>query len=385
MSRVGALPVLAVVALGGLPAAGASAQQAVQEGGTERTRQEAREHYQRGRRLLERGRTAEALEAFARSYAAYPHWATSNNLGVCHDRLGRPSDALRLYELALREGGDEIPERQRNEIGRRVADLRLQLGIREPTTGRVSVTSTPPGATVSIDGREIGAAPVEVEVEPGTHAIAVAMPGFRPNAVETHVAAGEAVVVAMALEAEARRPAHGTLSCSSDPPGANVSIDGKAAGRTPVAAAFVPEGERLVRFETADGRTWEERVQVAADATVNVSVEFGGAGVHQGWFWGTMAAALALGAGAAATGVYGKTLHDEFSDPGTARDRIEDIQPVGRALMLSTDVMAAAAGALAVAALALGFVAEFGEPETRGEISFGTAPDESGGAAPPPP
>jgi Flp pilus assembly protein TadD len=88
-------------------------------------RDAARQHYRRGKRHLDRGRFEEALEEFGQAYALYPHWATSNSMGVCHDRLGRPTDALRLYEQALREGGEEIPEQQREELQTRVSALRI--------------------------------------------------------------------------------------------------------------------------------------------------------------------------------------------------------------------------------------------------------------------
>jgi len=344
---------------------------------SDEARAEARNLYRRGRRLLERNKPDEALEEFARAYALYPHWATSNSMGVCHDRLGRPAEALRLYEQALQEGGDEIPEQQRGEIAARVSALRIQLGIRDTPTGTIRVTTSPPGARIRLDGTEVGVSPKDVEADPGPHQIEVELEGYEREGVTITVVRGQTVMAALTLE-EIVVVRNGRLVCTSEPAGARVLVDGGEIGRTPVTLPVLPAGEHLVRFDLPDGRSLEERVDVPADGTARVSVQFGG-GVHQGWFWGIAGAALALGAGAAGTGTYGTLLWDEFNDTGTSRARQEEIQPTGRSLMLTTDVLASAAGAAAVAALILAFFTDFeGSTEPVATVSF------DGAAAVPP-
>jgi hypothetical protein len=353
-----------------------AAQEAGAQAGTEvsdEARTEARDLYRRGRRLLERNKPDEALEEFARAYALYPHWATSNSMGVCHDRLSRPSEALRLYEQALQEGGDEIPGPQREEIATRISALRIQLGIRDTATGTIRVTTTPNGARIWLDGDEVGVSPKDVEADPGPHQIEVEPEGYSRNGVTITAIRGQTVMAALALD-EVVVERNGRLACTSDPPGARVLVDGAEIGSTPVTLPVLSAGEHLVRFDLPDGRSLEERVEVPVDGTARVSVLFGG-GVHQGWFWGVAGTALALGAGAAGTGAYGSLLWDEFNDSGTTRSRQEEIQPTGQTLMLTTDVLASAAGAMAVAALVLAFFTDFeGAAEPVATVSFDGAP-----------
>ncbi len=336
---------------------------------SDEARAEARNLYRRGRRLLERNKPDEALEEFARAYSLYPHWATSNSMGVCHDRLSRPGDALRLYEQALDEGGDEIPERQREEIATRISALRIQLGIRDTPTGTIRVTTTPSGARIWLDGAAAGESPADVEADPGPHRVEVELDGYTRAGVTITVERGQTVMAAMSLVALVVEQ-NGRLVCTSDPPGARVLVDGAEIGRTPATLPSLPAGEHLVRFDLPDGRSLEERVDVPVDGTARVSVLFGG-GVHQGWFWTVAGTALALGAGAAGTGAYGSLLWDEFNDAGTTRARQEEIQPTGQDLMLTTDVLASAAGAMAVAALILAFFTDFeGAAEPVATVSF---------------
>jgi hypothetical protein len=331
---------------------------------SQEARDQARRHYRAGRRQLEHNHPEEALEEFAEAYALYPHWATSNGMGVCHDKLGRPTEALRLYEQALREGGDDIPEAQRAEIQARIDALRIQLGVREPTTGLIRVTTTPFGATIALDGTEVGVTPMDLEAPPGEHRVDVTLDGYLANGVDVMVSLGQTSVVALAMEAAPVVAQNGRLICVSEPSGARVLLDGTEVGVAPLTLSTVAAGEHVVRFEMNDGRTMEEVVTLVQDGTARVDVSFGGA-VEQVWFWGLASAALVLGAGAAGTGAYGTLLWDEFNDPATERARQEDIQPTGRTMMLTTDILASAAGAFAFAAFVVAFYTDFGgEPES---------------------
>ena len=393
-SRVG-LPLLAVLALSVFPIPSAFAsppeggdsptaaeEQAAQAEVSDEDRDAARQHYRRGKRHLDRGRFEEALEEFGQAYALYPHWATSNSMGVCHDRLGRPNDALRLYAQALREGGDEIPEQQREELEERVAALRIQLGIREVTTGTIRVATSPAGARVSLDGAEAGLSPVDLEVSAGSHRIEVAMDGYETTGMDVSVELGQTARAQFSLVAVVVAPTAGRLVCASSPGGAVVTIDGVDVGRTPLTMSAIEAGEHLVRIALGEDRVTEEMIDVPVDGTARMTVSFGGS-VHQGWFWGLAGAAVALGAGAAGTGVYGKSLYDEFNDPATSRARQEDIQPLGQDMMLTTDVLASAAGACALTAMILAIVTDWGG-EGQVEVGYeGPAPPEIDPALPP--
>jgi len=71
--------------------------------------------------------------------------------------------------------------------------LRFSL---EPVTLRLSVTSAPDGATVRVDGKSIGTAPIlSAVIPPGRHEVRIEKRGFAPSLQRIEGAAGEVVEV----------------------------------------------------------------------------------------------------------------------------------------------------------------------------------------------
>jgi hypothetical protein len=67
-------------------------------------------------------------------------------------------------------------------------------------TGKVTITASQIGARVAVDGRELGAAPVVVELSAGGHQVEVSAPGYVSSRSELSVAAGQSRTVTFALE-----------------------------------------------------------------------------------------------------------------------------------------------------------------------------------------
>jgi hypothetical protein len=69
------------------------------------------------------------------------------------------------------------------------------------TTGAVMVETLPRGASVSIDGRTVGTAPVLVpELSPGSHVVRVSLAGHKPVSTTAVVRAGQQTRVRLSLE-----------------------------------------------------------------------------------------------------------------------------------------------------------------------------------------
>lgn len=62
--------------------------------------------------------------------------------------------------------------------------------LERPAEGTVRVTSDPPGATVLVDGRTVGATPIELVLPAGPHAVRVEKSGFLENAEALEVRSG---------------------------------------------------------------------------------------------------------------------------------------------------------------------------------------------------
>ena len=70
----------------------------------------------------------------------------------------------------------------------------------------VLIESTPPGARIRIDGRDLGPAPLTVrQLRPGTHTLELRMPGYRLWSQRLTVAAGDSRRVMATLEREPTR------------------------------------------------------------------------------------------------------------------------------------------------------------------------------------
>ena len=134
--------------------------------------------------------------------------------------------------------------------------------------GQLEVLSTPPEATVLLDGKEVGTTPLVLPgVEAGKHMLQVQKNG--------HVTARREVVLGAD---EPRRSINvtlvraGVIVVTSDPAGAAVLLDGKAAGQTPVRLSVEP-GDHQLRL-TLDVREPDSRtVAVGEGKEVAVAVK----------------------------------------------------------------------------------------------------------------
>ncbi len=69
-----------------------------------------------------------------------------------------------------------------------------------PRTGRARVQAAQIGARVAVDGKELGPAPVELDLLAGGHTVEVNAPGFAPGRLELVVAVGQSRTVTVTLE-----------------------------------------------------------------------------------------------------------------------------------------------------------------------------------------
>jgi PEGA domain-containing protein len=69
-----------------------------------------------------------------------------------------------------------------------------------PRTGMVTITASQIGARIKVDGKELGPAPVTVELGAGGHQVEVMAPGYAPGRSELAVAPGQSRTVNIVLE-----------------------------------------------------------------------------------------------------------------------------------------------------------------------------------------
>ncbi|KQC07965.1 MAG: hypothetical protein APR55_03475, partial [Methanolinea sp. SDB] len=125
-------------------------------------------------------------------------------------------------------------------------------GMEQPgeTVGTLSVTSTPGGASVYIDGAYEGTTPCTIpDVDACQHLIQFQLAGYESHAENVRVTAEETTSMDVILEPVAAQPAgdgETALSVTSSPSGAGVYENGVHIGATPFTVTGVEPGSRTI-------------------------------------------------------------------------------------------------------------------------------------------
>ncbi len=131
---------------------------------------DAKKAYTDGEKKFKANDFANALADFLAADTVKQTPQAARYIGLCHDNLGHPQDAVVAYERFLADVPPKMAE-QGEEIKKRVAAIKA-------IPGKVHVETTPPGATVALDGKVLSAVtPTDVEATPGRHSIKLSADG----------------------------------------------------------------------------------------------------------------------------------------------------------------------------------------------------------------
>src|SRR6185369_11773062 len=111
--------------------------------------EEAKHHFQQGAALYNDQNFNAALAEFLAAYKAAPAASVLYNIGLTQKALFRYNDALESLDRYLKEESRLPPER-RAEVQQLMTEMRALLA-------EVTINAMPAGATISVDGRTIGA------------------------------------------------------------------------------------------------------------------------------------------------------------------------------------------------------------------------------------
>jgi hypothetical protein len=129
--------------------------------------------------------------------------------------LGEFVEAIEAYEEFLQQGGSEVDAARRS-------DLQGQLEHLRRNTAQVGIHVNQVGASVSVDGKEIGKSPVSgnVTLSVGQHRISALSEDGASASEEVNVAGGDFRVVKLSLVAPvvAQGPALASASAPEKPP-----------------------------------------------------------------------------------------------------------------------------------------------------------------------
>lgn len=259
-ARLAALVAAATVAASP-PAAAQPAppRKAAPGGDTER----ARALFDAGARAYESGQFEAAIQAFEEAYAISPRDGLLFSLGQANRKqhaisrdprhLRAAIDHYRRYLERVAEGGRrkdaaEALEQLEPLLGAAASSAAAPPPARRATI--VQVSSSTPGAMVSIDGAPPAPAPLTREVPPGVHEVRLSAPGFHDEVQTVEALAGQFLPFTYPLrERPARLEVRG-------PGGAEVSVDGRFVGSLPLPSPLeLRAGRHFVAVEDGGHRT----------------------------------------------------------------------------------------------------------------------------------
>lgn len=126
------------------------------------------------------------------------------------------------------------------------------------STGFLSVSSIPSGATIILDGVSKGSTPRTISgIEPGVHALVLEKDGYAPYERDVTISAGRPTTVTATLTAT-----YGSLRIQSSPSGAAVLFNGTAIGSTPLVANDLEPGTYAVSLSKTGYETANRTVAV---------------------------------------------------------------------------------------------------------------------------
>lgn len=226
---------------------------------------EARERFDRGVRLFEQGQNAGALAEFKRTYQLIPNPLVLYNMGLVYAAMNRPVEAADALDEFLGQSGTLVPpekrkhaETVRDEQSKRIAQLMVLSG--EP-------------ATIEIDGIEAGRTPLSkpIRLSSGAHVVTVLAPGFLPVHKEVTLPGQTTETLSLTLLPTETRLAQ--LVVRSALPGADVVVNGKRVGVTPLPASVaVAPGEVHVELRRLGYRAASRTITLDAGARGEVAL-----------------------------------------------------------------------------------------------------------------
>ena len=160
------------------------------------------------------------------------------------------------------------------------------LGSTRPEPpGAFSMTTSPAGIGVMVDGVRRGVTPLELDLAPGQHVIELLTERGRRQ-IPVTIKSGSQTSQFIELSAPAATVAgNGELLVRTEPPGAAVTVDGRNVGRSPVSVAELAPGPHTVIL-TGQSGTVTERVLIEPGRTASLLVPMGdrpAPGTAAGW------------------------------------------------------------------------------------------------------
>jgi hypothetical protein len=142
----------------------------------------------------------------------------------------------------------------------------------QPTTGSLSISTTPSGATVYVDGIYQGTTPLTIpQLAPGSHTVRLTLTGYSDYSVPVTITAGQNPLNIQLTQSQVPSTT-GSLAVSSTPSGASITVDSVAKGTTPNTIPDLSAGTHTVKMTKSGYVDFSGTVTVIAGKTQPLNV-----------------------------------------------------------------------------------------------------------------
>jgi hypothetical protein len=153
--------------------------------------------------------------------------------------------------------------------------------VQVQTTGSLSVSSNPSGASVYVDTVYQGTTPVTIpQLAAGSHTVRLTLTGYTEYSGPVTVTAGQTYPLNIPLT-QSQSPSNtvisssgttGSLQISTTPSGATIIFDGKNKGQTPAAFSDLSTGSHTVNLTKSGYWDYSQTVNVVAGKTTPLNI-----------------------------------------------------------------------------------------------------------------
>jgi hypothetical protein len=220
-------------------------------------KEEAKQLFDAGLKLMHLDDFAGASANFERSVALYPTQNSLFNLANCYKALQRYGDALVVIERLKRDFADKLKPEIKEAVEREQQDI-------QSLVARLTLRTVPADVTIKIDGKDVGQGPTlgPLLLGPGEHEIEAARPGHRSERRTVKLVSGKDRSEEFVLEVE-----RGQVVVLVNLAGASVYVDGQQVGTAPLTEALsLAPGRHALIVRAADHEESERDFEVQAGA-----------------------------------------------------------------------------------------------------------------------
>lgn len=160
---------------------------------------EAKRFFDAGVALYKEGHFEEALAAFLEANRRSPRASVQQNIAQTERDLHDYVAAAAAYDVLIAKYGDLLSREDRVAAEKARSELEAWIGT-------IAVRVALPGATISIDGKDAGAAPASIRVNPGPHAVVVRAPEYEDLNRTVDIKGHDTIAIAGPLERATHAP-----------------------------------------------------------------------------------------------------------------------------------------------------------------------------------